>query len=89
MTKQITHISVFQTSKVIAVLYALISVLYTLIGIPMFIFSHGPLRVAALLYIFMPVIMLVFGFLFMALFCWLYNVVAKWVGGVEVTVQDK
>ena len=37
----------------------------------------------------MPILMLVLGFLFMALFCALYNLVARWVGGVEFTVQDK
>jgi hypothetical protein len=30
----------------------------------------------------------VFGFLFTALAAWLYNVVAKWTGGVEYVTQD-
>ena len=41
MTKQITRISVLQTSKVVAVLYALIALLYTLMGIPMIVFGKA------------------------------------------------
>jgi len=89
MKKQITHISVLQTSKVVALMYALMSLLYTVIGLFMVAFCSGPLRVAGFLYIFMPIIMVTFGFLFMMLFCWLYNVVAGWVGGIEVNVEEK
>ena len=89
MKKQITHISVIQTSKVVALMYALMSLLYTIIGIFMVAFCTGPLRAAGIFYILMPVIMVTVGFLFMLLFCWLYNVVAGWVGGIEVNVEEK
>lgn len=35
-----------------------------------------------------PVFYVVFGFLFMALGAWLYNVAAKWVGGIEYVTED-
>ena len=89
MKKQITRISVIQTSKVVALMYALISLLYTVLGLFMVIFGSGAIRAAGVLYIFMPVIMIIFGFLFMLLFCWIYNVVAGWVGGVEFNVEEK
>ncbi len=89
MKKQITHISVVQTSKVLALLYTLISLIYTFVGIPMAIFGSGKVRLVGIVYIFMPVVMLVIGFVMLLLCCWLYNVVANWVGGIEVTVEDK
>jgi hypothetical protein len=89
MKKQITRISVIQTSKVVALMYALISLLYTVMGLFMVIFGSGAIRAAGILYVLMPIIMVTFGFLFMMLFCWIYNVVAGWVGGVEFTVEEK
>lgn len=88
MKKQITRVSVLQTSKVVTILYALMSLLYSVIGLFMVLFGSGEIRVMGFIYLFMPVLMAVLGFIMMLLCCWLYNVVAKWVGGVEFTVAD-
>ncbi len=87
MTKQLKSISVFQTSKVVAVLYALLGLVYTAIGIIMLIFSEDKTKGAGI-FLFMPVIMAVFGFIFVSLGCWLYNQVAKRFGGVEFILED-
>lgn len=89
MKKQITHISVVQTSKVVALLYAVVSLIYTIIGVFMVAFGSKGIKAMGLVYVFMPIIMMIIGFLMMLLFCWLYNVIAKRVGGIEVTVEDK
>ena len=89
MKKQITRISVLQTSKVVALFYALISLIYTIIGIFMIALASGPMKFIGMIYVVMPIFMLTVGFLMMLLCCWLYNIVAKWVGGVEVTVEEK
>jgi len=84
MKKQIINVSPFQTAKVFAVLYFLMSL--PLIGLMaiMFSFSPGPKPGLGFL-IFLPFIYLIFGFIFTAIGAWIYNLVAKWVGGIEYT----
>ena len=41
-----------------------------------------------LMFIFMPFLLGVFGYLFGALFCWLYNQVAQRIGGIEFSLED-
>jgi hypothetical protein len=51
-------------------------------------FGSGPIKAMGAIDIFMPILMGIIGFLMMLLCCWLYNVVAKWVGGIEFTVEE-
>jgi hypothetical protein len=88
MKKQIARVSILQSSKIVVALYVLMGFLYTLIGIPMVVFGGDGLRIMGIVYLFMPVIMAVFGFIFFALFAALYNVLAKWLGGLEFEVKD-
>jgi uncharacterized membrane protein len=88
MTKQITRISILQSSKIIVALYVLFGFIYTLIGIPLIIFGGKEMMIMGVIYAAMPVIMGIFGFIFFALFAAIYNLLAKWLGGVEVVVSD-
>ncbi len=88
MKKQIARISVLQSSKIVVALYILMGLLYTLIGIPMLMFGGEDMRIMGIVYIGMPLIMGVFGWLFFAIFAALYNLLAKWLGGVEVEVKE-
>lgn len=88
MKKQVTRISVLQSSKVMTALYIVMGLIYTLIGIPMVIFGDGQIRLIGIIYVFMPVVMGVFGFVFFVIFAALYNLLAKRLGGVEVEVKD-
>ena len=88
MKKQITRISVLQSSKIVVALYALMGFLYTLVGILMLAFGGEGMRVMAIAYIAMPLIMAVLGWVFFAIFAALYNLLAKWLGGIEVEVND-
>lgn len=84
MKKQIIHISPFQTAKVFAVLYFLMSLPFIGMMAIMFSFSPFPKPALGFLIIF-PFLYLVFGFIFTALGAWVYNIAAKWVGGIEYT----
>ena len=88
MKKQVTRISILQSSKIIVALYVLMGFIYTLIGIPMILFAGEGLRVMAIVYCVMPVIMGVFGFIFFAIFGAVYNVLAKFLGGIEVEISN-
>ena len=88
MKKRITRISVLQSSKIATALYFLIGFIYTLIGIPMIIFGGKQLQIMGIIYLCMPVLMAILGFVFFALFAALYNVLAKFLGGFEVEVTN-
>ncbi|UCH62394.1 MAG: hypothetical protein JSU77_11400 [Fidelibacterota bacterium] len=90
MKKQITKISIHQTSKVIALTYIGLAVLFAII---MFIAiglfgdrgerEYAPL-IAGLYLIFMPVVM----YLVVALFAVIYNYVAQRFGGIEFVLKE-
>lgn len=88
MKKQITRISILQSSKIIVALYVLFGFIYTLIGIPLIIFGGKDMMIMGVIYAAMPLIMGILGFIFFALFAAIYNLLAKWLGGVEVVVSD-
>jgi hypothetical protein len=88
MTKQIVRISVLQSSKIMTAMYVLLGFIYTLIGIPMIIFGSTQLRIMGIIYCLMPIAMGIFGFIFFVIFAAIYNVLAKWLGGVEVEIKN-
>jgi len=87
MKKQIARISVHQTSKVLAILYVVMSLVFVPVGLVMII--NAPQHsMIGWMYLLMPVFYGLFGYLFAAFFCWIYNITAKNVGGVEFTVVE-
>lgn len=84
MKKQIINISAFQTAKVFAVLYFLLSLPLIALMAIMFSFSHNPGPSLLMLIIF-PFFYLIFGFIFTVIAAWVYNLAASWVGGIEYT----
>ena len=88
MKKQIARISILQSSKILTAMYVLMGFIYTFIGIPMIVFGNAGLRVMGVVYLFMPVIMGIMGFIFFVVFAAIYNALAKPLGGVEVEVRD-
>jgi hypothetical protein len=89
MKMNIRSFSVVQTAKISAILYFIIA----LICVPFFMIavamnpraSTGGIGFVAL----MPFVYGVVGFLMTAVACLLYNVLAKYVGGVEFTVDER
>ena len=88
MKKQLIRISILQSSKIMTALYVLMGCIYTLIAIPMIIFGNHQIRVMGMIYLFMPIIMGIFGFIFFVIFAAVYNLLAGWLGGFEVEVKD-
>lgn len=88
MKKQLIRISVLQSSKIVTALYVLMGCIYTLIGIPMVVFGNSQIRVMGIIYILMPVFMAIFGFIFFVIFAAIYNLLASWLGGIEVEVKN-
>jgi len=88
MKKQLIGISVLQSSKIMTALYVLMGFIYTLIGIPMIIFGEGQVRLIGIIYLLMPVIMGIVGFVFFVIFAAIYNLLAKWLGGVEFEIKN-
>ena len=90
MKKQITRISILQSSKIVTALYALIGLIYTLIGILMLAFGgeEPAMKVIAIIYILAPLWMVILGFIFFAIFAAIYNLLAKRLGGIEFEVTD-
>lgn len=96
MKIQISRFSPHQNAKVASVLMAIGSLLFV---VPMFIaFSFMPSGVDArgnpvappspFFTLFFPVLYLVMGYIMVALGCWLYNIVARYLGGIEYEVRD-
>ena len=88
MKKQVIRISILQSSKVMTAMYVLMGFIYTLVGIPMIILGSSEMRIIGIIYFLMPILMGIFGFVFFVIFAAIYNLLADWLGGVEVEVRN-
>jgi len=90
--KRIKRFGVYQTSKVIAIIYFLITVVFmipivlisSLVGgenIPGFPFGGG------IFFIFLPFIYGTMGFIMTAIGCLIYNLIARQTGGIEFEID--
>jgi hypothetical protein len=92
---QVKRIGVLQTAKITAVMYFLISLVFLIpFGLIMMIAGSaqgGPGIAEAffggIFLIFMPIVYAVMGFVFVAIGCLFYNLVAKYVGGIEIELE--
>ena len=85
---QIRSFGVLQTSKLIAVLYLMV---FAAIGIPvgLIAIAVSPTKLGGLglvLVLLIPLFYSLLGFVFTAIACALYNVAAKWVGGIAIDI---
>lgn len=92
MKKQITRISILQSSKIVTLLYTFLGLIYTLIGIPLLIVGilkdQLQLEIMGGIYLFGPVFMGALGFVFFVIAAAIYNLAASMVGGFEFEVRD-
>jgi hypothetical protein len=86
MKTQIVHISKLQTSKVMAVLYLVVSLPLMLFAVLPTLITHQPIQWGAIWW--MPLAYAIFGFIFTFLGAWIYNGVAGWIGGIEFTIAQ-
>jgi hypothetical protein len=87
MKKQISKMSVVQNSKVLAILYGVIGLIYVPIGFFMVAFG-GEMSMLGWLYIALPPLLAGMVFIIGAITCGLYNVVASRTGGFEFELTD-
>jgi hypothetical protein len=88
MKKQLIRISILQSSKIMTALYVVMGFLYTLVGIPMLIFGPSQFRILGILYLLGPIIAGILGFLFFVIFAAIYNLLASWLGGIELEIEN-
>ena len=89
MKKQVVRISILQSSKIVTAIQFLLGFIYTLLGVFLIVFAHNPgLKTAGVIYLFMPIIMPILGFIFFIIIAAIYNFLAKQFGGIEVEVRD-
>jgi|HubBroStandDraft_1064217.scaffolds.fasta_scaffold86509_3 transmembrane protein DUF3566 len=94
-TRRIKSIAPLQLGKMMALCYGIMGLLFCPIFLLMSLFAqHMPnqQRVGMMAFgtgfaLFMPVLYAVMGFIFGVIGAFIYNVIAKWVGGVEVEVE--
>ena len=82
MVRRIERFSVHRTSLTGAMVYGVIG----LIAVPALLTSEPPPRWFAF---FVPVGFAGAGYVMIACYCLLYNVIAPWTGGIEFTVVDR
>ena len=87
MRTQIKRISIMQTSKVVAIIYPILGLIHTMIRIWM-LTSPEQRNWLGILYISIPIILGILGFVFSVIGCLLYNLIASKVGGVEFILKD-
>lgn len=81
MKKQISNISVHQSSKVIAIIYFVFTAVF---AIPWGLYMLFTTGMAESLFIFLvPFLYMLLGYIFFAIFAFVYNLVASSFGGVE------
>ena len=87
MAQRIRNIDPVQAAKVVAILYLMIG----LVLVPIFLFlafmDSNAFGFGMGFAIFIPVFYAVVGFIGTMIFCALYNLVAGWVGGIEVEFE--
>jgi hypothetical protein len=87
MSQQIRRFGIGQTAKVIGVLYALMGLIFVPVFLVVAAFSPNEKGFGAGFALALPIIYGVMGFIFTAIGCAIYNLVAGWVGGVEVELD--
>ena len=94
--QQLSNISGHQSSKVVALLYVFFTIPFMIIGILIFAFGGLPEsadgqpapQFMSWFFILAPLIYGVVGYIFMRLGCFIYNLISKYVGGIEFTLTS-
>ena len=91
MKKQITSISILPSAKISAIIMFAMSLIFVIPFSIMFLAlpSQNTPKAFGFIFPFLPFVYAFFGFLFTALACFVYNVIAKRFGGIELTMIDK
>jgi hypothetical protein len=90
--RRVKKIGVLKTSIVSAIIFFILSLIMVVpvmlvMGIAGVFSDNMGFAFGGVFMIFMPIMYAVIGFLATALWCWMYNVVARWIGGIEIEVE--
>lgn len=89
MNVQIVRISLFQTAKVIAALYFVVTcIAVALYGVALLVSPALRGQTSLVAVVVSPLLYALFAFVFTFIAAWLYNQVAKVVGGIEYTTAE-
>ena len=89
MKKQIIRVSPFQTAKISALIYLLVSLPLVAFMAISFAFSPmPPMGMGIGFLLLLPILYLVLGFIFTIIGAWVYNLAAGWVVGIEYTAVE-
>lgn len=87
MRKQIVHLSVHQTSKVIGILYFLMIFVFIVpASVILYLQSSDP---TYFLLFFYPFLFAILTYISTAITAWFYNLVARSFGGIEFDLEDR
>jgi hypothetical protein len=89
--KNITRFSIHQSSKVIAILYLVITaIIFIPMGISAIFYPPEPASEYPTAFFFIaPIIYLILSYIVMAILLFIYNLIAKGVGGIEFDLSDE
>lgn len=94
MMKRIKRFGIFQTAKVIAVIYLLLGVvIFVPLGLMISLagleeFSPFPFMSGFALF-FIPIIYAAIGFVVAVIGCWVYNFTSQWTGGIALEIETE
>lgn len=92
MSKQLTRIAPWQAGKVFALIYFVLSLFlvipFALINSALPSNAPGP-HFGIGFFIALPFVYAICGLVFVPIGCWIYNLAARFVGGIEITVVEK
>jgi hypothetical protein len=89
MIKRVEHVSVLQLAKVLAAVYAILAIPVALLALwGLAVGTSHSHELSPWIFVFVPIIYGVAVFIFGLCTALVYNLVAKWIGGIEVTLDD-
>ena len=85
MRQQIARLSVHQTAKVLAVIYGLLGLVFLpLVWISTSFTAENEFGIGGMWMLIFPLMYAVFGYIFTAIGCLIYNWVSGMIGGIEI-----
>ena len=89
MIKRIKHVAPLQTGIVLAALYGIMSLIIVPFLLLASVFARGGSKSFSIIFIiFLPVLYAIVGFVGGVIAAAIYNLIAGWTGGIEMTLED-
>lgn len=89
MKKQIVHISIHQTSKVISAMHAVMFTVLFLLPTAIAYMFQGDVGTGLGILVLLPFISWLIMYIGYVIACWFFNLVTPWTGGIEFDMVDK